>query len=131
MKKLLLILIYILQFGEITYADNLPKFSYDDSFNPLEKENNLKRVYIEPSLYFFKTSHSYMTTFKAGKRDITYKDKLDSTDNSYNWAELTYKIFLEKRHGSKFKSLSPIAKIVLAEAKTPVPTKFSFNFLAE
>ena len=105
------------------------KFSYDESFNPLEKENNLKRTYVEPSLYFFKTSHSYITTFKAGKRDITYKDKLDSTDNSYNWAELTYKIFLEKRHGSKFKSLSPIAKIVWLDGENRFNKSIDSKFL--
>ena len=45
-----------------------------------------------------------MTTFKVGTRDITYKDKLDSTDNSYNWAELSYKIFLEKNMGQNLKA---------------------------
>jgi len=105
------------------------KFSYDESFNPLEKENNLKRTYVEPSLYFFKTSNSYITTFKAGKRDITYKDKLDSTDNSYNWAELTYKIFLEKRQGSKFKSLSPIAKIVWLDGENRFNKSIDSKFL--
>ncbi len=105
------------------------KFSYDESFNPLEKENNLKRIYVEPSLYFFKTSNSYITTFKAGKRDITYKDKLDSTDNSYNWAELTYKIFLEKRQGSKFKSLSPIAKIVWLDGENRFNKSIDSKFL--
>ena len=105
------------------------KFSYDESFNPLEKENNLKRIYVEPSLYFLKTSNSYSTTFKVGKRDTTYKDNLDSTDNSYNWAELTYKIFLEKRQGSKFKSLSPMAKIVWLDGENKFNKSIDSKFL--
>ncbi len=105
------------------------KFSYDKSFNPLEKENNLQRIYVEPSLYFSKTSHSYITTFKAGKRDINYESNLTSTDNSYNWAELTYKIFLEKRQGSRFKSLSPIAKIVWLDGENRFNKSIDSKFL--
>ena len=105
------------------------KFSYGKNYNPLRKDNSLKRIYIEPSLTLEKTSNSSLALFKAGKRDVNYKNNRSSTDNSYNWAELTYKIFLDKRKASKFKSLSPIAKLIWVDGKNRFNKSIDSKFL--
>ena len=105
------------------------KFSFEEGYNPLQKDNDLKRIYIEPSVSFEKISHSSLTSFKAGQRDVNYQNNTSSTDNSYKWAELTHKIFFDKRNGSKFKSLSPITKLVWLDGENRFNKSIDSKFL--
>ena len=41
------------------------KFSFDEEFNPLDKEADIKRIYIEPSLLFEKGNRFSLTSFKV------------------------------------------------------------------
>tara|TARA_B100001559_G_scaffold92335_1_gene77307 strand:- start:688 stop:2898 length:2211 start_codon:yes stop_codon:yes gene_type:complete len=105
------------------------KFSYEENYNPLEKDKHLKRIYIEPSLSFEKNSHFSFLSFKTGKRNVAYDNDISSVDNSYKWAELTYKVFLNKREGSKFKSLSPITKLVWIDGENRFNKSVDSKFL--
>ena len=93
------------------------KFSFDEKFNPLNKEADVKRIYIEPSLSFEKGNVSSLTSFKAGRRETEYQTKLDPIDNSYNWAELSYRIYMEKKSKNQFHSLTPIFKYVYIDGE--------------
>ena len=93
------------------------KFSFDEKFNPLNKETDVKRIYIEPSLSFEKGNRSSLTSFKAGRRETEYQTKLDPIDNSYNWAELSYRIYMEKKSKNQFHSLTPIFKYVYIDGE--------------
>ena len=93
------------------------KFSFDEKFNPLNKETDVKRIYIEPSLSFEKGNRSSLTLFKAGRRETEYQTKLDPIDNSYNWAELSYRIYMEKKSKNEFHSLTPIFKYVYIDGE--------------
>ena len=93
------------------------KFSYDEKFNPIHKESDLKRIYIEPSLSFEKGFKSSLTSFEAGRRETEYQTKLDPIDNTYNWAELSYRIYMEKKSKNQFRSLSPIIKYVYIDGE--------------
>ena len=51
------------------------KFSFDEKFNPLNKETDVKRIYIEPSLSFENGNRFSLTSFKAGRRETEYQTK--------------------------------------------------------
>jgi lipopolysaccharide assembly outer membrane protein LptD (OstA) len=93
------------------------KFSFDEKFNPFDKEANIKRIYIEPSLSFEKGNRSSLTSFNAGRRETEYQTKLNPIDNSYNWAELSYRIYMEKKSKNEFHSLTPIFKYVYIDGE--------------
>ena len=42
---------------------------------------------------------------------------MDPVDNSYNWAELSYRIYMEKKSKNEFHSLTPIFKYVYIDGE--------------
>ena len=42
---------------------------------------------------------------------------MDPIDNSYNWAELSYRIYMEKKSKIEFRSLTPIFKYVYIDGE--------------
>ena len=86
------------------------KFSFDDSFNPLNKEQELERTSIEPSIYLRKSKNSSTTSLEVGKTKMRHDSSKMSINNSYNWAEFTYRIFMDKFTRDTFSSLSPLFK---------------------
>ena len=105
------------------------KFSLNENYNPLERKENVKRIYVEPSLGFEKENNSSLTSFNIGRRETDYEDEGNSTNNSYNWAELTYKIFLDKRTKSSFHTLSPIMKIIWIDSENIYKKSFDSKLL--
>ena len=88
------------------------KFSFEETYNPLNRENNLKRIYVEPSLSADKENASSLSSFKIGRRKADYESEFNAIANSYSWAELTHRVFLDKKTKNDFRTLTPIMKII-------------------
>ena len=71
------------------------EFSFEDSFNPFERKNNVKRTSITPSLGFSNVGISSLSTLTVGRTDSKHKYDSSSLDNSRNWAEVSHKIYMD------------------------------------
>ena len=93
------------------------EFSFEDSFNPFERKNNVKRTSITPSLGFSNVGISSLSTLTVGRTDSKHKYDSSSLDNSRNWAEVSHKIYMDNYGNNAFRSLSPIVKLIWIDGK--------------
>ena len=93
------------------------KFSFDDYFNPFDKENNVSRTTITPSLGFTKASVSSLSSIAVGRTNSRHSYDSANTNNSRNWAEISYKAYMDKYSDHAFRSLSPIVKLIWIDGK--------------
>ena len=99
---------------------NYTKFTFNGSFNPFDKQKEITRKSIEPSLSYSKYFSSSSFSVAIGVEDLKYDINSSSFDRSSNWLETEYKIFFENRSNKSFKSLNPTFKfILLNEASLP------------
>ena len=105
------------------------KFSLNEKYNPLNKKNNAKRTFVEPSLGIEKENNFSLTSFNTGRRYTDYEDMGNRTNDSYNWAELSYKIFLDKRSKNTFHTLSPIVKMIWIDSDNSYNKNFDSKLL--
>ena len=92
---------------------NYTKFAFDGSFNPFNKQKEITRKSIEPSLSYSKYFASSSFSIAIGIEDLKYDINSSSFDRSSNWLETEYKIFFENRSNQSFKSLNPTIKFIL------------------
>ena len=89
------------------------KFAFDGSFNPFNKQKEITRKSIEPSLSYSKYFASSSFSIAIGVEDLKYDINSSSFDRSSNWFETEYKVFFENRSNQSFKSLNPTIKFIL------------------
>jgi len=89
------------------------KFSLDGSFNPFNKQKEITRKNIEPSLSFYKQFISSSFSIAIGIEDLNYNINSIDFDRSSNWLETEYKLFFENRSDQSYKSLNPTFKFIL------------------
>ena len=92
---------------------NYTKFAFDGSFNPFNKQKEITRKSIEPSLSYSKYFASSSFSIAIGVEDLKYDIDSSSFDKYSNWLETEYKIFFENRSNQSFKSLNPTFKFIL------------------
>ena len=92
---------------------NYTKFAFNGSFNPFDKQKEITRKSIEPSLSYSKYFSSSSFSVAIGVEDLKYNINSSSFDRSSNWLETEYKIFFENRSNKSFKSLNPTFKFIL------------------
>ena len=92
---------------------NYTKFTFNGSFNPFDKQKEITRKSIEPSLSYSKYFSSSSFSVAIGVEDLKYDINSSSFDRSSNWLETEYKIFFENRSNKSFKSLNPTFKFIL------------------
>ena len=92
---------------------NYTKFAFNGSFNPFDKQKEITRKSIEPSLSYSKYFSSSSFSVAIGVEDLKYDINSSSFDRSSNWLETEYKIFFENRSNKSFKSLNPTFKFIL------------------
>ncbi len=107
---------------KINYLDlrldaNYSKFKFNDSFNPFNKSNNIKRVSITPSVGIDRLGTSSLSTFRVGRTKGNHDDNTSNLDNSRNWAEISHKVYLDKYSENQFRSLNPMLKIIWIDGK--------------
>ena len=89
------------------------KFAFDGSFNPFNKQKEITRKSIEPSLSFHKYFTSSSFSIAIGVEDLKYDINSIDFDRSSNWLETEYKLFFENRSEQSYKSLNPTIKYIL------------------
>ena len=92
---------------------NYTKFAFNGSFNPFDKQKEITRKSIEPSLSYSKYFSSSSFSVAIGVENLKYNINSSSFDRSSNWLETEYKIFFENRSNKSFKSLNPTFKFIL------------------
>ena len=97
---------------KIRLETDYSKFSFDDFFNPLNKEKKLKRISIEPSIYIGRSGPSSRSSIEGGRLRTNHETDNNTLNNSYNWAEITHKIFMDKLTKNTFSTFSPILKVI-------------------
>ena len=97
---------------KIRLKTDYSKFSFDDFFNPLNKEKKLKRISIEPSIYIGRSGPSSRSSIEGGRLRTNHETNNNTLNNSYNWAEITHKIFMDKLTKNTFSTFSPILKVI-------------------
>jgi len=97
---------------KIRLETDYSKFSFDDFFNPLNKEKKLKRISIEPSIYIGRSGPSSRSSIEGGRLRTNHETNNNTLNNSYNWAEITHKIFMDKLTKNTFSTFSPILKVI-------------------
>ena len=99
-----------INFNLVSHYD---KFAFDGSYNPFNKQKEISRKSIEPSLSYTKYFTSSSISVAFGVEDLKYDINSTSFNRSSNWLETEYKIFFENRSTKSFKSLNPTFKFIL------------------
>ena len=89
------------------------KFAFDGSFNPFNKQKEITRKSIEPSLSYSKYFTSSSFSIAIGVEDLNYDVNSINFDRSSNWLETEYKLFFENRSDQSYKSLNPTFKFIV------------------
>ena len=89
------------------------KFAFDGSFNPFNKQKEITRKSIEPSLRYSKYFTSSSFSIAIGVEDLNYDVNSINFDRSSNWLETEYKLFFENRSDQSYKSLNPTFKFIV------------------
>ena len=88
------------------------KFAFDKSYNPFNKEKEIKRKSIEPSLRYSQHYASSSFSIAIGAENLRYDANSFALDRTTNWLEAEYKLFFESRSSQSFKSLNPTLKFI-------------------
>ena len=89
------------------------KFAFDGSFNPFNKQKEITRKSVEPSLSYSKYFTSSSFSIAIGVEDLNYDVNSINFDRSSNWLETEYKLFFENRSDQSYKSLNPTFKFIV------------------
>ena len=92
------------------------KFSFDRSYNPFDKEKEIKRKTVEPSLSYSKHFVSSSFSIGIGSENLRHDTNSLSLDRTSNWLEAEYKIFFESKSNQSFRSLNPTLKFLKLDA---------------
>ena len=92
------------------------EFAFDKSYNPFNKEEEIKRKSIEPSLSFSQQYASSSFSIAIGAENLRYDTNSFSLDKNLNWLEAEYKLFFESKSSQSFKSLNPTLKFLTLDA---------------
>ena len=92
------------------------KFAFDKSHNPFDKEKEIKRKTVEPSLSYSKHFVSSSFSIGIGSENLRHDTNSLSLDRTSNWLEAEYKIFFEIKSNESFRSLNPTLKFLKLDA---------------
>ena len=92
------------------------KFVFDKSYNPFDKEKEIKRKTVEPSLSYSKHFVSSSFSIGIGSENLRHDTNSLSLDRTSNWLEAEYKIFFESKSNESFRSLNPTLKFLKLDA---------------
>ena len=105
------------------------KFTFDSISNPLNREQEIKRSFVEPSIGMMINNPFSSTIFKVGSRSVEHDNNKNKLENKYNWVELSYKIFLEKLEKNRFSALNPIIKLIWVDSEKDFETSIDSKLL--
>ena len=114
---------------------NKSEFEIDanNSFN--QQAKTIKREYFSPELNFKKILPSSYFSMSIGHTSIEHKNSSSALKSSTPWAEMEYKLFLDKINKSSSKSLMPIIKYTYTKENSELINDLidsrilSFNYL--
>lgn len=98
---------------------NFTKFEFENDINPFNKEEQIKRTLVEPSLTYKRHFPNSSFMMGSGSKKLKYESTSESHDSSSLWFESEYKIHFEKQTKDFYKSLNPTIKFIQLEEKTP------------
>lgn len=93
------------------------KYTFEENYNPLKRHREVERDLFEPSISYNVQTNFSSFVIDLGTRKTDYEINLLSLDNSYDWAELNYKIFFDKTDLNSFNSISPMFKAIWVDGK--------------
>lgn len=119
------------QFSQMKFKlrTDYSKFSFDDSYNPIERHRNLKRISVQPSILIHRSKFSSASSLEVGRKKTNHQTGNNSIDNSHNWAEFTHKIFMDKRTKTTFSTFNPIFKAIWIDGQNTIDANVDSKLL--